>query len=81
MQLHLPEFNEGGNAFLDHIVTGDKTWVYYLTPQSKRVSMSWKCIDEKVPLKFREVPLGEKIMGNIFGTVVEFYWSNTYHRA
>ena len=32
-------FAEANDEFLDHIVTGDKTWVYHYTPESKQQSM------------------------------------------
>ncbi|GFU25513.1 histone-lysine N-methyltransferase SETMAR [Trichonephila clavipes] len=33
---------EAGDEFLDHIVTGDETWVYPQTPESKQESMQWR---------------------------------------
>ncbi|GFR29046.1 uncharacterized protein TNCT_571691 [Trichonephila clavata] len=31
----LTRYAEAGDEFLDHIVTGDETWVYHHTPESK----------------------------------------------
>lgn len=32
-------FNERGNEFLEAIVTGDETWIYYDTPETKKRNM------------------------------------------
>ncbi|GFY10310.1 transposase [Trichonephila clavipes] len=37
----LTRYAEAGDEFLDHIVTGDETWVYHHTPESKQQSMQW----------------------------------------
>ncbi|GFU78089.1 uncharacterized protein TNCV_1316191 [Trichonephila clavipes] len=38
----LTRYAEVGDEFLDHIVTGDETWVYHHTPESKQQSMQWR---------------------------------------
>ena len=34
--VHLSRYHMEGNQFLDRIVTGDETWVHYVTPESNR---------------------------------------------
>ncbi len=48
----LQHYSIEGEDFLDHIITGDKTWVYYYTPHMKKVSMVWKAAHEPAPKKF-----------------------------
>lgn len=38
----LQRYEERGEAFLSIIVTGDRTWVFHYTPESKGESMTWK---------------------------------------
>jgi DNA phosphorothioation-dependent restriction protein DptG len=37
----LERYHRDGDTFLDHIVTGDETWVSHFTPESKRQSLEW----------------------------------------
>jgi hypothetical protein len=34
-------YHREGDEFLDHIVTGDETWVSHYTPEGKRQSQEW----------------------------------------
>jgi hypothetical protein len=34
-------YHRGDDEFLDHIVTGDETWVLHYTPESKCQSQEW----------------------------------------
>jgi hypothetical protein len=34
-------YNRDGDKFLDHIVTGDETWVSHFTPESKHQASFW----------------------------------------
>jgi hypothetical protein len=38
----LQRCEEHGEAFLSRIVTGDETWFFHYTPESKTESMTWK---------------------------------------
>ncbi len=42
----LLEYNEVGDEILDRIVTGDKSWVHFWTPESKEKSKLWKKKEE-----------------------------------
>ncbi|XP_046676126.1 histone-lysine N-methyltransferase SETMAR-like [Homalodisca vitripennis] len=38
----LIQYHQEGDNLLDHIVTGDETWVSHITPETKRQSMEWR---------------------------------------
>ena len=38
----LERYRAEGDDFLSQIVTGDETWVAYVTPESKQQSMEWR---------------------------------------
>jgi hypothetical protein len=38
----LRRYEEHGEAFVSKVVTGDETWVFHYTPESKAESMTWK---------------------------------------
>jgi hypothetical protein len=38
----LTRYAQEGNAFLDSNVTGDKTWGFYHTPESKQQPLQWR---------------------------------------
>ena len=38
----LERFAEEGEELLDSIVTGDETWVHYMTPETKEESRHWR---------------------------------------
>lgn len=62
----LDRFANEGDAFLDSIVTGDETWVYHLTPESKRQSMTWRHSSSPRVRKFRQTISNRKIMATVF---------------
>jgi len=35
-------YAQEGDEFLDSIVTGDETWVFHHTPESKQQSLQWR---------------------------------------
>lgn len=37
----LEQYDKDGNKMLDHTVTGDETWVLYVTPKTKCQSLEW----------------------------------------
>ena len=41
-QTLLNRYNNEGEAFLSRIVTGDESWVYHYSPETKRQSLEWK---------------------------------------
>ena len=38
----LMRFAQEGDEFLDSIVTGNETWVFHHTPESKQQSLEWR---------------------------------------
>ena len=63
---HLQRYAEEGDNFLDRIVTGDETWVFHYTPESKQQSMVWKHPQSPVRKKFRTAPSVHKVMLTAF---------------
>ena len=55
--------------FLQHIITGDETWVHYDTPETKRDSMTWKHVDSPVTKKFKKSFSVKKVMASVFWDV------------
>lgn len=55
--------------FLEHIITGDETWVFYDTPETKRDSMTWKHTESPVTKKFKKSFSVKKIMASVFWDV------------
>ncbi|KAG8195681.1 hypothetical protein JTE90_003825 [Oedothorax gibbosus] len=41
----LERYHNVGDDFLSQVVTGDETWVAYVTPESKQQSMEWRHSD------------------------------------
>lgn len=62
----LTRYNEEGDALLDHIVTGDETWVSHMTPESKRQSMEWRHTTSPVKVKAKQTISTRKIMATVF---------------
>ena len=62
----LTHFHQEGNDFLNRIVTGDETWVYHDTPETKRQSMQWKHTTLPVVTKFKKTLTQKKLMTSIF---------------
>jgi hypothetical protein len=67
--LLLPRYKENGEAFVSRIVTGDKTWVFYYTPESKAKSTTWKHPHSPVKNKFKTVQSPGKVMATVFWNV------------
>jgi hypothetical protein len=38
----LTHYAQGGDEFLECIMTGDKTWVFHCTPESNQQSLQWR---------------------------------------
>lgn len=62
----LTRYNQGGEEFLDRIVTGDETWFHYWTPETKARSMVWKKKDQPAPKKFKQQASAGKVMATVF---------------
>ena len=45
-------FEQEGEGFLARIVTGDKTWVHFHQPETKRASKEWRHSSSRKPKKF-----------------------------
>ncbi|KAL4118897.1 hypothetical protein QTP88_011778 [Uroleucon formosanum] len=59
-------YAEEGAVFLDSIVTGDETWVYHFTPESKQQSMEWRHSFSPQKRKFKVTQSARKIMATVF---------------
>ncbi|GFR18102.1 HTH_48 domain-containing protein [Trichonephila clavata] len=62
----LERYHNEGEDFLDHIVTGDETWVAYVTPESKQQSMEWRHSSSPKRVKFKQTISARKIMCTVF---------------
>ncbi len=59
-------YNQKGEAFVQRIVTGDKTQVHHYTPTTKRQSVVWKQSEESAPRKFKSQLSRNQIMLTVF---------------
>jgi histone-lysine N-methyltransferase SETMAR len=60
-------YHRDGDKFLDHIVTGDETWVSHFTPESKHQSLEWhhpRSLSK--PRKFKQILSTWKIMAMVY---------------
>ncbi|GFR27778.1 HTH_48 domain-containing protein [Trichonephila clavata] len=62
----LTRYAEAGDDFLDHIVTGDETWVYQHTPESKQQSMQWRHSNSLKAKKSKTSISAGKNMASVF---------------
>ncbi|GFW23747.1 histone-lysine N-methyltransferase SETMAR [Trichonephila clavipes] len=62
----LTRYAEAGDKFLDHIVTGDETWVYHHAPESKQQSMQWRHSNSPKAKKRKTSISAKKIMASVF---------------
>jgi len=73
----LRRYEEGGDDFLSHIVTGDESWVHHFQPETKRASKEWRHSSSPKPKKFRSQPSAGKVMLTLFwdknGPILEHY--------
>ncbi|GFN96830.1 histone-lysine N-methyltransferase SETMAR [Plakobranchus ocellatus] len=54
------------NKLLEHLVTGDETWLHLNTPETKRDSMTWKHPSSPVTKKFKVQQSATKVMAIVF---------------
>lgn len=65
----LQGYKTDGEELLDSIVTGDKTWVHYMTLETKQQSRQWKHPESPNPQKFKQIRTvfwqnyGERVLG------------------
>ncbi|GFQ97636.1 transposase [Trichonephila clavata] len=62
----LTRYTEAVDEFLDHIVTGDETWAYHHTPESKQQSMQWRPSNSPKAKKCKISISAKKIMASVF---------------
>jgi hypothetical protein len=65
----LQHYEEHGEALLNRIVTGDETWIFHYTSESKAESLTWKHPHSPVKKKFRTVQPAGKVMATVFWDV------------
>lgn len=53
-------------TFLEHIVTGDETWVHYASLDSKRDSKTWKHPESSIKKKIMQTITAEIVMVSVF---------------
>lgn len=62
----LERYSRESDDFLSQIVTGDETWVAYVTPESKQQSMEWRHSTSPTKVKFKQTIAARKIMCTVF---------------
>lgn len=62
----LERYETEGETFLNSVVTGDETWVYHHTPESKRQSMQWRHTHSPSAKKCKTQQSAQKIMASVF---------------
>ncbi|GFY75624.1 transposase [Trichonephila inaurata madagascariensis] len=62
----LTRYAEAGDEFVDRIVTGDETWVYPHTPESKQKSMQLRHSNSPKAKKCKTSISVKKIMASVF---------------
>lgn len=55
-----------GDEFLDSIVTGDETWVFHHTPESKQQLMEWRHTHSALIKKFKTSTSINRVMVTVF---------------
>jgi histone-lysine N-methyltransferase SETMAR len=73
----LERYCNEGDKFLNHIITGDETWIHHYEPQSKGQSMQRKHPSSPAAKKFKTQPSAGKLMLTVFwdsqGPILEHY--------
>jgi len=62
LQLYADE----NDNFLDSIVTGDETWAFHFTPETKQQSCEWRHSSSPKPRKFKRTESAGKVMATAF---------------
>ena len=58
--------HQAKNKLLEHLITGDETWIHLSTPETKRDSMTWKHPSSHVTKKFKVQQSARKVMATVF---------------
>jgi len=73
----LRRFEQEGDGFLARNITGDKIWVHFHQPETKRASKEWCHSSSPKPKKFRTEPSAGMVMLTLFwdekGVILEHY--------
>lgn len=62
----LQRFENEGEEFFSHLVTGDETWISYTNVESKQKSMQWRHSSSPKAKKFKQAPSVRKMMATVF---------------
>lgn len=62
----LQKCKDDKEGLLDSIVTGDETWAFHFTPETKEKSKQWRHSWSPVTKKFKQTPSAGKIMATVF---------------
>lgn len=65
-QQFLQQCKDNKEEFLDSIVTGDETWVFHFTPETKQQSREWRHPTSPKPKKFKQTQSAGKVMATVF---------------
>jgi hypothetical protein len=74
-------YSKQDDEFLSHIVTGDETWVSYVTPESKQQSMEWRHTSSPKKTQIQADNFNPQDHVLFFGTGKEFCLLNSCLKA
>jgi len=60
------KYSEEGENFLNHVVTGNETWMSHEAPHSKQQSMEWRHTSSPKKTKFKQNTSTRKVMCTMF---------------
>ena len=61
----LQRYADKNDNFLDSIVTGDETWAFHFTPETKQQSREWRHSSSPKPRKFKTTQSAGKVMATV----------------
>jgi histone-lysine N-methyltransferase SETMAR len=59
-------YADENDNFSDSIVTGDETWAFHFTPETKQQSREWRHSSSPKPRKFKTTQYAGKVMATVF---------------
>ena len=62
----LQRYADENDNFLDSIVTGDETWAFHFTTETKQQSREWLDSSSPKPRKFKRTKSADKVMATVF---------------
>ena len=74
----LQRYADDNDNFLDSIVTGDETWAFHFTPETKQQSHEWRHSSSPKPRKFKRTQSAGKVMATVFGDQRWYCWSTSW---